>query len=239
VIKIVVEDDFNHVQQRIEPLLLPYYLTKKRFIMEATKSNLSKPILVKLAKVLLKTQEEIDDLAVQFSLGQAEAVDKFEEIKKSAKATFQDLKNTLILKVGEDNVHKLRGQLDDLEVQFALGKSETSEFYEEQRKKIAYALHNVETELKANENFAKMRTAFATEIERLKLNLAVLKKQFDTQKVDVGHQFKEKLKEARHETESLLSKAEDKWDDVKEKYEDFSDEIKEASQHVKKAIDVL
>jgi hypothetical protein len=239
VIKIVAEGDFNHVNQRREPLLLLYYLTKKRFIMETTKSELSKPILVKLAKVLLKTQEEIDDLAVQFSLGQAEAADKFEEIKDSARAKFQDLKNTLILKVGEDNVHKLRGQLDDLEVQFALGKSETLEFYEEQREKIAHALHNVETELKANENFAKMRTSFATEIERVKLNLAVVKKQFETQRIEVGHQFKEKLKEARHETELLLSKAEDKWDDVKEKYEDFSDEIKEASTHVKKAIDVL
>jgi hypothetical protein len=82
VIKIVVEGDVNHVQQRMESLPLLYYLTKKRFMIEPVKSNLSKPISVKFFKALLKIQEKIDDLAVQFVLGQAEAEDKWDDVKE-------------------------------------------------------------------------------------------------------------------------------------------------------------
>jgi ElaB/YqjD/DUF883 family membrane-anchored ribosome-binding protein len=207
--------------------------------METLKSTVSKPILVKIANALVKTQEELDDLAVQFALGQAEAGDKFEEIKDTAKERFQNLKNTLILKIGEERVHNLRTELDDLEVQFALGKAESLEFYEEQREKITKALHSLEAELKANEDYAKVRYAYLTEIERLKLKFSVLKKKFEAKSMDVGHTFKEKMTDARHEIEGLMAKAEDRWDDAKDKYDDFSHEIKESSKHFKKAIDVL
>jgi hypothetical protein len=207
--------------------------------MKTKKRSVTKPVLVKIAKALVKTQKEIDDLAVQFSLGKAEASDKFEEIKDNAKQRFQDLKNSLILTVGEDRVHVLRKRLDDLDEQFAHGKAETLEFFEEQREKITKALHDMESEVESNAFYIKMRTAFATEIEHLKLKLAVLKKQFESKSVDAGLLFKEKMGDARHEIDALMAKAEDKWDDVKEKYEDFSHEIKESSKHLKKAIDVL
>lgn len=207
--------------------------------METMKSTLSKPILVKIADALLKTQEEVDDLVVQFSLGKAEAVDKFEEIKETAKSRFQDLRNSLILSIGEERVHALRTHLDDLEVQFTLGKSETLDFYEEQRQKIMRTLRNMEAELKTNKEYSSAKNFYVAEIERLKLKLDVLKKQFQTKSLVVGHLFKEKMQDARHETEALMAKAEDRWDDAKEKYEDFSDEIRESSKHLKKAIDVL
>ncbi len=203
------------------------------------KSTSSKPILLKIADILSKTQDEVDDLAVQFALGKAEAADKFEEIKKTAKSKFQDLRNSLILGVGEERVHALRTQLDDLEVQFVLGKADTLDFYEEQRKKITQALHNVETELKVSEEFANVKNFYVAEIEKLKLKFDVLKKQFDAKNIDAGGLFKEKMQEARHEIDALMSKAEDRWAGAKEKYEDFTDEIREASKHVKKAIDVL
>ena len=207
--------------------------------METMKSTSAKPLFSKMADVLLKTQEEVDDLAVQFALGKAEAADAFEEIKQTAKSKFQDLRNSLILSVGEKRVHALRTHLDDLEVQFALGKADSLDFYEEQRKNITKALHDVETELKVSEEFAQVKNFYVAEIEKLKLKMDVLKKQFDAKNINAGGLFKEKMQEARQAIDALLLKAENRWDGAKEKYEDFTDEVREASKHVKKAIDVL
>jgi hypothetical protein len=207
--------------------------------METMKGTASKPILVKIAKSLVKTQKEIDDLAVQFALGKAEAADKFDEIKKASKATFQDLRNSLILAAGEERVHALREQLDDLEVQFALGKAETAEFFEEQRHKITKSLHDLEVELKSRDEFANAKNFYVAETEKLKLKFDILKKKFESKSIDTGQLFKDKMQQARKEINTLMSKAEDKWGGVKDTYEDFTDEIREANKHIKKAIDAL
>lgn len=207
--------------------------------MKTMKNNLSKPLLVKLSDILVKTQQEVDELAVQFALGKAEASDKFEEIKDAARKRFLDLRNTLILGAGDKEVHDLRGKLDELELQFALGKAETLDFFEDQRTKISDAMHNIEAELNIQKEFGKIKNFYVAEIEDLKLKFDVLKKQFGTKNVDAGIFFKEKMVEAREEIDKLMAKAEDSVDELKEKYEDFTDEIKTAGKHIKKAIDAL
>ncbi len=63
--------------------------------MKNTETTNQKPILVKIADQLLKDQQELDSLAVQLSLGKAEAKDKFEEVKKQIRKSIQEFKITI------------------------------------------------------------------------------------------------------------------------------------------------
>ncbi|MFD2962332.1 MULTISPECIES: hypothetical protein [Olivibacter] len=71
--------------------------------MENSKEN-QRPILVKIANQLLKDQQDLDSLAVQLSLGKAEAKDKFREVKSEFKEKLQDLKNTISAEFEEGKV---------------------------------------------------------------------------------------------------------------------------------------
>lgn len=92
-----------------------------------------------------KAATKIEELQLQSALGKAELSDKFEEIKKETREKYQHIKadiNSTIQKDTEKWNH-LKAKFEHLELQLALGKAETKEMLEEQRKNLSHAFRDV------------------------------------------------------------------------------------------------
>lgn len=192
-------------------------------------SNQSQTLAEKISERLKKAQIEIEEFALQFALGKAEAADKFEELKKEFKSKVSQLQS-------EYSESGLKSKIEDLKLQLTLGKADAKDLFEEQRKNILKAIHKIEDELKSNPKFSKGVEEFSSELEKFKLKLEILKLQFELKRSELKDEFKDALAEAGIKIEKLFTKVEGKLDDVKRKSYDFSDEIKLSYEHLKKAV---
>lgn len=114
------------------------------------KGSSSSTFFEKISSGLKKAQIEIEELAVQYSLGKAEAVDKFEAIKKevNTKSIEWKEKYSKLEELGKEKSIELKTKLETLQVQLALGKAEAKEIYAEQKKKILNSIRDIEEQLR-------------------------------------------------------------------------------------------
>ena len=111
--------------------------------MTSTSNNISEFITEKVNKI----KQEFDELAVQFTLGKAEASDRFQELKKELNDKAVEWKNT-IKSNSAKSTETTKTILEHLQVQAALGKAEAKEAFDIQRKKLNQLLSKLEVELK-------------------------------------------------------------------------------------------
>jgi len=92
---------------------------------------------------------KIEDLQVQTALGKAELSEKFEELKKEARGKVNDIKAKINSEITEDKAefNQVKGKLEHLEVQLALGEAETMEVLKEQKKNFKLAVHDIKNML--------------------------------------------------------------------------------------------
>jgi len=95
-----------------------------------------KPVLQKIADKLLGVQQELDELVGQFALGKAEGKEKFEEIKKEFRQRVSEFKKLLAAPAAGLLTPEARQKIEELEVQLALGKAESRELFEQQKRKF-------------------------------------------------------------------------------------------------------
>lgn len=207
--------------------------------MEAETKTTEKSMLEKIAGKLLKAQQELDELAVQFSLGKAEARDKFEEIKREFRTQVTELKHTLTTTVLKEMASVSKAKFEELELQLALGKANTADAFEEQSKKILNSLHALENEIKGKLKQSMEVDSFSQEIEAFKLKVEILRLKFILKKFEVKDTFKEKMNDASRVIDKLKTSAKEKMDSGKGKYDDFKDEVQLAYKHLRKALESL
>jgi len=190
---------------------------------------------------LKQTQQELEEMALQFSLGKAEAADKFEETKKEFKTKIHAWKGLFQeqSEQGKQNVQKVIASLEEAQVQLSLGKAEAKEAFEKQKKNIIHSLDTLERAIKANPTMNEWMIEVKSESERLKLKLEILKLKYELKKFRITDDFKSAMKDVKNETEKVLDKVEEKWDDTKSRYTDFSDEMSHVYKHFNKAIKSL
>lgn len=204
-----------------------------------TEETMEKTVLQKVSEKLLEAHREIDELALQLSLGKAEGKDKFEEIKKEFRAEVTRLKD--LLSNASDNVlsPEVRSRIEALELQLALGRAESRERFDEQKNKIISALHSLETEIKDQWHRIQAPHQFAHQVEKFKLKLEILRLRFGLKKFEVKEDYHSRMATAKSEINSLTSGARDQLSKGKEKYDDFRDEVSLAYKHLKKAVESL
>ena len=198
-----------------------------------------KPVLEKIADRLVAVQQELDELVVQFALGKAEGKEKFEEIKKEFRQRVSEFKKLLDSPSSSLLTPEARQKIEELETQLALGKAETKELFEEQKKKILKTLAHVEAEVKAWINAGKLPDDFSHEVEKFKLKLEIIRLRFSLKKFEVKDAFKERMQDARIKIEKMTSGIKSKLKDGSSKYNDFRDEMSIAYKHLKKALSDL
>jgi len=198
--------------------------------------TVEKPILEKIADKLLKAQQEIDELVVQFALGKAEGKEKFEEIKRDFRnkvIEFKKLMETTALNILNPETMQ---RLTELELQLALGKAESRELFEEQKKKIMKALDELETVIKPLIASAKLPDSFSHDVEKFKLKLEIIRLKFQLKKFEIKDAFKDNMAEARRKIEKINTGIRQKMETGSLKYSDFRDEMSIAYKHLKKAL---
>ncbi len=209
--------------------------------MEAKSNADKKPILARIAERLLKDQEELDALAVQLSLGKAEARDQFDEVKKKLKLSVHDFKVELLKEYnqGKTTAGNLKQKLENLEQQLSEKRIDTRELFNEQKQNLMKALEEVKHEIQNDPDLLKMAGFFTSATEKAKLQFEILDKKWDSAREELKGDFKDEMKTARFKINDIIQNAKDKKEELGEKLDDFNAEIHEAYTHLKKAVKSL
>jgi hypothetical protein len=189
----------------------------------------------KVADKLRKAAVELEEFQLQAALGKAEAQDKYEEAKKKFHSVIHETKvsaNTN-LEAGKEKIDEVNAKIDQLKVQLALGKADTVDAFQEQKKKILDAAHELEVKIKTNDKLNRAYTYTLIELDMFKVQLEILEDKLKEGKKDVTDAFargKEKLNSFidKLKTESEEDKIESRW-------EHFQDEMSDAFSHLRNA----
>lgn len=119
--------------------------------------------------ILRDLKKQSDELRLQLSLGRAEARELLEEHSHDLSAVLAELRGKIgdTTEVGEEKAAVIRGKIDDLRVQIALGKMEGRDAFLEKRNKIKAGFIDLGGELAALPDKAQATTArLGGEVER-------------------------------------------------------------------------
>lgn len=205
--------------------------TKERAGTDAT-------LLVKIADKLLEAQREIDELVLQLALGKAEARDKFEETKQEFRTRVAEFRVTNVGTEVSATSKKLKGLLEELEVQLALGKADTREMFEEQKEKIEGIVEKVRAEFKKLKLEVLDKEHLEHEFEKFKLKLEVLRLRFQLKKFEVRDSFKESMHEAKKKIEQTASRLKEKVG-PEPTFNTFQKEVKGIYKHLRKVVESI
>lgn len=207
--------------------------------MKTNIENNRKPILVKIAEQLLKDQQELDDLAVQLSLGKLEFADKFKDVKKEMKDSVAKFRQMLkaeyqhILGIG----NTIDEKLNELELELAENVSETKQIFKEQTKSILKKIEDVIIETKKYPS--EVSDYFNLAAEKIKLQIELLERKSEIKKIEITKEFKDEMKSANEKVNAFISKIKEKGNEVDMTMENFSAEFRLSYDHLKKAIKAL
>jgi hypothetical protein len=209
--------------------------------MEKEVTTNQKPVLVKIADQLLNDQLELDSLAVQLSLGKAEAKDKFEEAKKQMRTSIQEFKAKLDAEYDRNKewAKSMKTKLSYLDNELSDGEAQTKPIFEEKMKNIIKGLDEIGEEIDKNPEAIKMAHYYSIASNKLKLQLEIIGKKWDEKKLVLTDLFHDEMNAAKEKINSFKSKINDTKDDVGLKYENFKDEVGASFDHLKKAFKSL
>lgn len=179
-----------------------------------------------------KAAVELEEFQVKVSLGKMEALEKYEEIKRSYNHLIHESK--IRIAHSKERLETLQGKLEDLQVQFALGKAVTVEVFKAQKKRILLAIHEIEVSIKTNPTFVKSYAVLLETLETLKLKLEILSDKLEPAKKKV----RKALKNGKEEIERVLSSFQEKFKkriNYERRMDVFQDELAIAYKHFRKA----
>lgn len=172
-----------------------------------------------------------EEMQVQFNLGKMDAADAFEKQKDKLKEFITAYKETLDKQTAsaEDFTNKLRPKLDELWLQLNLGKAETRDIFETQRKKIESALHEIYTLGKESydKNFNYAINIFDNNTQAFKTTLEILQLQYNLMKMDLRDGADEARKELNTKVNDFFAQAEKNQQLTVENINHFNKQLRE------------
>lgn len=179
-----------------------------------------------------KSADELEKFQVKVSLGKAEAMETFQELKKSYGHYTHELK--LKAENGKEELKNLKAKFQDLQVQLALGKAETVDAFEAQKKKILDAILDLQNTIKSNPTFIKSYALLLETLEKLKIKLEILSEKLDPVKAKISKVYENRKEDLENVILSFKEKFNNKVD-LDSRMEVFQDELTAAFKHFKKA----
>lgn len=190
-----------------------------------------------IIKGLKKAATELEEFRLQSALGKAEAKDAFEVAKKmfnkyvhETKIRIDDARN-----ISKERYTQLKTALETLQVQLALGKAETKEAFEHQRKKIVLALNALEMVLRKNKTSDKYYAKLQIEVKKFNIKLDILKLRFELNKLGVRSDFDHKKIDFSDKLVNIKKRLLKKEKEIENRWEYFNNEITVAYSHLKRA----
>lgn len=203
--------------------------------METTEKTITEHIIDGLRKAIV----ELEEFRVQVALGKAEAHDAYETAKKKLHHFFHE--TALAITESKDKssaaLLRLKAAIETLQVQLALGKAETREVFEEQRKKIVHAIQSVEAHIEENSHIKAVVEKIQPEILKFRIKLEILRLNFELKKMDVKENFERRKKEFSLKVNELENYLRNKEQRVTAKWNHFHDDVAEAYKNVMRAFE--
>lgn len=191
----------------------------------------------KIINGLRKAAEELEQFRLQASFGKVQAKDVYEEVKKKFNAYVHEAKLRLDETKGiaiEKSI-QLKTVLEELQVQLALGKAETKDAFEEQRKKITHALNSLEALVRSNKTSSEYYSRLLMETEQFKIKLDILRMQYKLKKLSKLEKLDSTKTDLSKKLSNIKNRLAKKEQGAESKWEHFREEISDAYSHLKKA----
>lgn len=190
-------------------------------------------------------KKEVGQLKNQLEHNQEEAKDYFEKKKSALVNWTEEMKEEFerMEGVGEEKLNELRGNLEELRLQAALGRMDSKDAAQEQQKKINKSIHNLKNSFvkmeKEGEKDAKEFYQKAAEtLDNYNTKFEMFRLQMMYGKDDAVQSFKDRKNNIAMKLDKLNTQLEVKKEVAEDRWEHFSEEISEAWTHLKKAISV-
>ncbi len=198
-------------------------------------------ILSPMNKFLQDFDNELDDLKIVVDLPTDELTEGFEHRKARFQRFIQEAKAT-VDKVGDSEAaRKLKAHLEELEVQLALGRAETRDAFDEQKKKLEQKLHEAQVAYEhwrdaSDPNDGDLDKAFQHRAEHFRAQLDLFYVQYHLGLAEA----KEEWDEFRHDVREKIQEMKQFWADRNQegerRVEAFNQEMTEAYDHLKGAV---
>jgi hypothetical protein len=151
---------------------------------------------------LTEWKTKFEEMQVKFTLGKMDAADAFEQQKEKLKELVVLLKSNLDknTEIAEELSTKMRTKLDELWLQLNLGKADGLDAFNQQRKKIEAALHEIYVAGKSNYNhaFNYVMQLFDNNAQVFKTGLEIMQLQYkklsDKLNSDIQKEIDERMK---------------------------------------------
>lgn len=181
---------------------------------------------------LRRAADELEKFQLKAGIGKLEAFEAYEDLKKKYAHYTHELK--MKAEEGKDKLVDLQAKFQDLQVQFNLGKAETIEAFQEQRKKILLAIHEVQVAIQNNPTFIKAYAILLDALEKIKVKLDILAKQFEPTKDKIAENVTARKEQLEKVISEFKAKFNDKTD-IESRLENFRSEMSIAYEHFRKA----
>lgn len=184
---------------------------------------------------------ELDDLEVNLSLGEEEIADAFEAQKSRMKGLLDEAtKKVEGLEMGE-KTKGMQQKIDELRLQLALGRAETRDAMEAQRKNLASSLHQVESEYAkvkdaAGDKAKEMSSSMGDGLDRFKTQLDMFRLHFHLGQAEAKEEMEEKRNELKEKVRSMKASISEKTEEAEDKWDGIGEELGEAYGHFKSAL---
>lgn len=207
--------------------------------METNETKIKTPLLEKMAEGLLQAQQEIDELALQLSLGKSEAKEKLEEVKKEFIKGINTLKKSLQSALDQPIPLALKMKFEAVELQLQVGKVQSKESFDSQIKLLIVATIALEEEIRSLLHKMEVKGYFGHEIEKFLLKLEILRLKFGIKKFEIKEGFRSEMATVRKSIESFRKNAKKLKALPAEAYDDIKTEISSNYKSLKNAINKL
>ncbi|HNQ12593.1 MAG TPA: hypothetical protein PKM16_05260 [Bacteroidia bacterium] len=125
---------------------------------------------------------ELEELQKQFSQNDSSARDAYERVKKGFHQSINDVKNHASKSKNSFN-DALGARIENMQIQVTLGKAQTEELFDEQKRKISRSLNEFDQFINShNPSFNPFLLQAKDEVEKLRLKLDMLKIAYKEQK---------------------------------------------------------
>ncbi|MCF8253608.1 MAG: hypothetical protein K9H61_13645 [Bacteroidia bacterium] len=182
-------------------------------------------------------QKRLEEMQMQFSLGKMDAVDAFEKQKEQYRSMLLTFKENIDKGTGmaEEKATEMKAKIEELRLQLTLGKADGMDAFEEQRKKIELAMHELYVANKSNldEAYNKSLTFFDHNAEAFKTGLEIVKLQFSLAKMDAKDTMEEKQKEIGEKMNEMNQQFKTIQDAAMENIDDMNRQLRENFEKMK------
>ncbi len=187
-----------------------------------------------LGRLINKAEAEIDELKLKISLGKMNGADLFEEMKKDLHTAFHKISHEIKSESRElsENIIK---NIEELQLQLALGKADALDAYEDQKKKINQAIHLLEHEIRDTRSKLsyEAKLKIQNELEMFRLKMEVLQIRYELGRLDLKDSVENRKQEFKKEFDQLLSNIKE---EGKDKIEEYGNNLREAYESLRKSL---